>query len=863
MNVVNGVNIPTQVSSEFVYLESYVRGSNLIISKPEGDNIYVGRCYEMSPLSGGGAEFASLIQSVYKSAPDDAVLQISLLNLPDYDVPYNLARGKEHGNLLLQELVQRQAQLYQNAQRIGVLEDMPMINRKTLIMSFMTPVNLVNQATLDGALVAQNEFLAGLRACGFTDVETRSPSALLAIYRQFVNMYDRRQERPLDDVMELRHQIFGPDEVFDFSHNDVAVFNKRLYCAAVVPKSLPPVVSHGLANLMIGAPLNRGSTKDGGGVRAKTPFIFNTTVRVANQRKELDRIEKAIKSRNRADNKLWFSLGAEDANEIASDLVYLQQACKEGTNKLTFTSVTAFVFSYDREELAQARSLVKTTLNNLDFDARDVTDTVGVRFVQTLPLNYSLRIAARLDSEALVPASVAAKLMPIFGDYRGNASAPSERMGSVYLTRRGSPFYFDPFLSNKNKNGIIAAASGVGKSFKMQYMIANELASGTRVSLFDNGKSAKKFCESVNGDFIEFTLDTAAPPSLNPFTGLSEEDFLEQHPDITALILKAAYFNEPVEAGSRIAVSEAVKAAYGKSRGRADINTVIDALSTIKENTDEQSALNEVQRAASNLIPRLRNFVDSPTRGGYFLGESNLSANNQFTVFELSGLDGDEHLKQCVLFFVMNTLMRQMKKLKGRKLTMLDEAWQLLKDEGASGVMEGLYRKARKDDGSIWVITQSPRDLANNPTGEVILSQSVWKLVMEQEPEEIDKIVAEGVMTKFAGDAYFNKLIKDVKTRKGVFSEILMCGESTYEVVRLYVDRFTGALFSTDGADRDVVFQLMRSGVSAVDAINMVIDNVEEKRNRWLKDIVTQLRSENLSDVAIRQELEEILNGQH
>jgi conjugal transfer ATP-binding protein TraC len=861
MNVVNCPALPTQVSSSFVHLESYARDSHLVVCKPENDGIYIGRCYEMSPLSGGGTEFAGLIQNIYKSAPDDAVLQISLLNAPDHEVPYNLVRGKGHGNPLLQELMQRQARLYEDARRAGRLADLPAVNRKTLVMSFMTPANLVNDATLELALAAQNEFLAGQRACGFADARICTPAQLLAIYRQYANIDAPRRELPLDELMELRHQAFGPDETFDFSAGDVAVFNRRLYCAAVVPKSLPPTVAHGLTNLLIGAPLNAGPARDGGGVRVRTPYILTATVRVARQRKELDRIEKALKSRSRVDNRLWFALGAEDGAETASDLDYLRQACRDGTNKLTFVSLTAFVFAHDRQELAQARADVKTTMNNLDFDARDVVGTIGVRFAQSLPLNYSSKIAARLDAEALVPASVAARLMPIFGDYRGNASASLERMGSVYLTRRGSAYYFDPFLSNKNKNGILAAASGAGKSFKMQYMLANELASGTRVSLFDNGRSAKKFCESVDGDFLEFTLDAAHPPSLNPFTGLGEDDFLEQHPDITALILKAAYFNEEAEAGARIAVSEAVKAAYGRARGKADINTVIDALMTIKENTDDSRFKSEVQLAACNLIPRLRNFVDSPTRGGYFLGDSNLTADNPFTVFELSGLDGDEHLKQCVLFFVMNTLMRQMKKRGGRKLIMLDEAWQLLRDEGASAVMEGLYRKARKDDGSIWVVTQSPRDLAGNATGEVILSQSTWKLVMEQEPEEIDRIVADGVMTRFAGDPYFNKLIKDVKTRKGLYSEILICGESTYEVVRLYVDRFTAALFSTDGAERNLVFELMRSGMPAADAVNLVIRDARGKRARWLRDIVAQLRAEQLSDAEIRHELEEILNA--
>jgi conjugal transfer ATP-binding protein TraC len=861
MIVVNRPDIPTQVSSTFVHVESYTRESNLIISKPEGDSIYIGRCYEMSPLSGGGTEFAGLIQTIYKSAPDDAVLQLSLLNLPDHDVPYNLVRGKAHGNRLLQELMQRQAQLYQRAGKIGILADLPIINRKTLVVSFMTPAMLINDTTLQVALQAQNEFLAGLKACGFVDVCTRTPSELLAVYRQWPNIYDKRRELPLDELMELRHQAFGPDEIFDFSPDDHAIFNRRLYCAAVVPKALPPQVAHGLANLMIGAPLNHGPTKDGGGVRVKTPFILNTTVRVANQRKELERIERAIKSRSRADNKLPFSLGAENAAEISSDLEYLQQTCKDGTNKLTFTNVTAFVFSHDMDELVQARSDFKTTLNNLDFDARDVVGNIGVRFAQSLPLNYSVKIAEKLEAEALVPASVAAKLMPIFGDYRGNASASTNRTGCVYVTRRGSAYYFDPFRSNKNKNGVIGAASGSGKSFTMQHLISNELAAGTRVSLFDNGRSAKKFCEAANGDFIEFSLDAANPPSLNPFTGLSEEDFLEQAPDITSLILKAAYFNEKIESGARIAVSEAVNAAYGRARGKADINTVIEALTVIKENTDASQHKSEVQQAACNLIPRLKNFVDSPARGGYFLGDSNLAANNAFTVFELSGLDGDEHLKQCVLFFVMNTLMRQVKRTPGRKLIMLDEAWQLLKDEGAAAVMEGLYNKARKDDGSIWVITPSLRALAHNPTGEIILGQSVWKLVMEQEPEEIDKIVSEGILTKFAGDPYFNKLIKDVKTQKGSYSEILICGERTYEVVRLYVDRFTEALYSTDGDDRNVVFELMRSGMKPTDAINLVISDAQGKRAKWLKEIVGQLRAEQLSDAEIRQEIEEVLNG--
>lgn len=861
MRLDNHAYVPTQVASSFINIESYTRDTHLIISKAEGEPTYIGRTYEMSPLTGGGSEFSGLVQNILKLAPDNSLVVVNEICYPDYDAPYIMAKGKRYGSELIQELIQRQAQLYQKALVVDALTSIPMINRKTVVVSLMTPSAEVNQAAMEAALDTQTEFLNGLVSCGFFDAHVLSPGEILGVYRQFTNIYEPRKSVPVDELLDLRQQAYGPDNLLDFRDKDYGILNKDIFCAVVVPKALPKNVANGLMNLVVGAPLNAGATREGGGQRVKVPYIINATVRVADQRKEAERVARAIKSRERYES-LPFSLGTEDTEDVLQDLRYMAETCSDGTNKYTYVSLSMFLFSKSKPEVIAARSSIKTTLDNLLFDSRSVTDTVGVRFAQALPQNFSLKIADKLENEALMPASSAACLLPIFGDYQGNSDLDSDRTGSVFLTRRGSAYYYDLFRTNGNKNGILSAKSGVGKSFSTQYMITNALAEGTKVYLFDNGKSAKKFCEGAKGEFVEFDLDSGKKPSINPYTGLTEKEFDEQSETISALVLKMAYFNEPVEAGARIAVSESVKAAYGQKQGKADINTVIDSLQQIKEATSADAARSEVAIAAANLIPRLKNFVESPSRGPFFTGQSTLDPKNLFTVFELSALDGDEHLKQCVLFFVMNQLMRTVKKSTGRKLIILDEAWQLLKDEGAAAVMEGLYRKARKDGGSIWVITQSPRDLAGNPTGDVILSQSTWKLVMEQETEEIDKIIAEGVMTKFAGDAFFNKLIKDVKTLKGVYSEILICGESSYEVVRLYVDRFTEALYSTDGEDRDSVFKLMREGVPAIDAVNMVIGESKSKRSKWLKDIVSQLRKfDNLTDAEIRGEIDEVLNG--
>ena len=137
---------------------------------------------------------------------------------------------------------------------------------------------------------------------------------------------------------------------------------------------------------------------------------------------------------------------------------------------------------------------------------------------------------------------------------------------------------------------------------------------------------------------------------------------------------------------------------------------------------------------------------------------------------------------------------------------------------------------------------QSLLKLVSLPAGQVILNQSAWKMVLAQTPEDIEKVLKEKVISAFNEDPYFAKLLRSVETRKGEFSEILIFGLKSYELVRLYVDRVTGALFSSETKDRDPVFDLMAKGVPALDAVRSVMGDTKAARTTWLRSIVEQLR---------------------
>lgn len=826
-------HLPLWNASAFVGLESYT-DSDLLISKHVGSSYLIGKTYYMSPISGGGGDLSGVIADLVKTLPEQSIVQTLEMSFPDRNVQFDYMRGKTSTNPLIASLVRAQSNVFVQALKVGWQDDTPALNKKRLAISLAVPVRTPDEETVETQERTQASFLVNLRSCGFFDVRALKAPEVLGLYRGMVELSEPIPV-DLDPLLELNKQAFQPHTDFDFSSRDTGIIaGRHMGCVAV--NFFPKVASASLMNLVAGAPMNSGPPLEGGGIRVLCPWMICTTVRMAKQDREETRVQRAITSRTNGE-KIPLNLGLEDSSVVLQDLLALQKQCANNQDVYVMVSIQAFVFGDSRSEVLEHTATMKTVLNKLKFESYEVPYFHGMMFSQMLPMNYSLALAENLDNEVPMSGKAAARLLPVFSDDTGNAMhAPIT--GSMFITRRGQAYAFDPYRSHTGANGCIAATTGAGKSFLTQYMITNALADGTQVFLFDNGRSAKKLADAIGPEDALFQdFDASSPSTLiscNPFSNLTPADFEEQKDTIVNLLLKMAYFEEAEDKGARIAMQEAVIAAWENQQADADIDTVIASLRKTAEQGLDNKVLSEVLIAATNLGPRLYSFMES--KGRFFRGRSNLNIGAQFVVYELGKLSGDRHLKQCVLFFVMNTLLGQIRNLKGRKLIMLDEAWELLLDDGAALVMESLYRKVRKDTGSVWVVTQSLLDLAESRTGKVVLAQSQWKLILEQKGGEIEKLIKAEELPEYTTDPYFCKLLRGVKSRKGVCSEVLITGGGGYELVRLYVDAFTVALFSTD-EDRDQVFQLMQGGMGAVEAILQVTQNDEARLNRWLNEV--------------------------
>lgn len=857
-------------TSSFLAIESYVPDSNIIISKHNGEGYaYIGRAYEASPLTGGGDELEVFISSVFKSAPDESVLQVNLIVSPDFDTPNVYKLNKHYGGEMVQELVRQTAEFSQKASTAaGALPELVMTNYKKLVISFAIPTKTLSLKTVENLTAAHDEFYEALKLSGFRDAKSLNPKELIGVYKQFADIYSPYQPaKSLDPAVDLKQQVFTSGEKINFEGEDSISFN-GINCNVVVPKDYAEQAELGIANLLIGAPFNDGPPKQGGGgLRIRLPHIISSTVRLLNQEKEVTRLNRALRSRENVVRLPEMFVLGEENGKVIEDLLYMKRRLKDHDDKYTKASISYFLFSRaeEKNDLKRDLTTIKSLLDYQGFDASSASHNLGVRWAQALPLNYSRNIAEELENEVDMPSSAGSALLPVYGNWRGNANYKST--GSLFWSARGEPFFFDPYQTDGNMNGCIAAQPGGGKGVLANRMIVDSLANGNFVAVVDSGDSYRKLCEMVGGDYITFDLSNNKI-SLNPFSGLNAESFIDEKEFIVELMLKMACFSDKPTDYERTAMSEAVTAAWGDDDGRnadrKDISSVVDALKKASTNIGEFSSnhgLSEIEQASRNLSGKLNAFASDPKRSSFFSGPSNLKNKSKFVVVELSGLGSDTHLMDVVLFYALHQILSWVNKDDGKKIIFIDECWEILAKESAAGAIEGLYRKARKEGGAIWTITQSPLDFQKSSSGMAIGKFSNWHLVLSQKSDEVQKLLEMKYYAKFGDDAYFARTFKDVRTKKGKYSEILIINDSGYEKVRLYLNPFMLMVFNTEQEEREQVFALMDQGVGPIEAVETVAQNYSVSRRLWLeRQIIHCIENEGYDRARLSYEINQILD---
>jgi len=511
-----------------------------------------------------------------------------------------------------------------------------------------------------------------------------------------------------------------------------------------------------------------------------------------------------------------------------ADLSLLYDSIQEGKRPLKL-SYHVIVWGRSKEDVESAAIGIRNQWRTLRFEMMTDSFIQLPIFINCLPLCCDAKAMLDLQRYKTLTSKEASTVLPIFGEWKGTGT-PHVNL----FSRNGQLMTLSLHDTNSNMNALVCAQSGSGKSYLMNELLLSYLSEGSQAFVIDVGRSYTKVGQALGADEMVFKNDSDV--CLNPFqlaisldgtdatrdpkADLTEQQRKEDEGDEDTLVSLLEAMAAPTDGLSDRQVA-ALKKALRDVWVVHYQNTTIDLIADkLLENDD---------RRLKDVGAQLEPFTSRGSYGRFFVGQNNIDFKSSFQILELEELKSRKHLQSVVLL----QLLMQINKAcyfgdRGRKkLIVVDESWDLLKGSGDSSTgtavprfLEAAYRRMRKVNASVVMITQSVADLYTSDVGRAIAENSATMMLLGQRSESIDRVRKND---QLALSDWAAEQLKTVHTVPGVYSEIYVMSSYGQGIGRLISNEFSKLLYSTHPDDVAAIQKRVDRGMSTEEAINDIL----------------------------------------
>lgn len=543
------------------------------------------------------------------------------------------------------------------------------------------------------------------------------------------------------------------------------------------------------------------STRDADGNDVPFAYTLSVTLYVKHQGKTrfmLDRQHSLVAALRQALPFLQSeSVAQEEADRAKRESVRgLFEELNNLSSKVVSLSASMLLEGSTREELDAQTEAARAAFGqagNSELLVEDVTQVPA--FLAMLPGagSYQLRKKGCTSRNA-------ADMLPLFAAWNGTAKATS-----VLLTPGGD--YFRLHLADKKlssaHHGLVVADTGSGKSFTLANLFLDALASGDEAILIDNGNSWEPLTELVGGIHIPVDLKT----SISPFVGYEEmldpqtRTFSnEDLKDVVAFLQVCA--KEPGEPGfdkvTFDAVGRAVRWCYetrfrDRPRARPLLGDFREALRSFDwTHPDDRNLAERVHRKLGPFTDGMYSeFINRP---------SELRFDAKLLTFDLQRVSQDPVLKQLAMACIIQAVTNRAVNRRAHTIVAVDEGHEHLgQDDVGERFLAGCYRKMRKFDTSMWMISQTLRDFVSAKAGPAIVRNSAIKIFLRHNSGH-EEVASYFGLAPSALDAF-----RRLEMRPGWYSDFLLLYGKETTTVRLSPHPLAYWVCTTDPWDKDLL----------------------------------------------------------
>jgi conjugal transfer ATP-binding protein TraC len=773
----------------------------------------VGYVWECTPLVYAGADvFETLKGCVNAGIPSGSVLQFMMYADPHIDGHFSYYRSlKVRQNPFLDTLTDAMIGHFSDAEfGLKSTNDIPVRNFRLFVsLKFPPGESLIDQYEFAAMSVAES-----LKGVGLNPVPM-APEALIILLSRMLNTNENAKPAAYDDGMDIKKQILSAGTI-DVKFGRVEISDGKGNTKYLKPQTVKgwPVneIDPMTMNRVMGGIM--GNIDDTNQINC--PFWVAVNI-----------VFQGLSKRIRSKTELMMrqeKRGVRGQKESERETEY-RWAAKELISGNLFVRVIPIIWNVGRtkEEVDTNCALIGRIWHSQGggFVLQEDMGILTPLFIASLPMGlYNLGTTVDfLDRDKIMPAETAVRLLPVQGDFTGSGQPTA-----LFLGRKGQLISCGMFNEGStNNNVVVAATTGAGKSYLMNYLLKEIYSNGGLIRIFDLGRSYEKLAKILGGTFIEFTENSHV--SLNPFTNIRNiNDSIDSLSAILYQMCYSATGELPSETQMRI-LKNTARAAWEIEGNDAGIDTIYRFLNRFTEVSNRLESgidlkkIKDIDSKSAELGFNLKDFTTKGPYGKWFAGPATLDiSKDEFVVLEVDSLKDMDSLFRVVCMQIIHYITQNLylsDRKQPRVIVFEETAQWVNKDSFIAMVIESGYRLARKYYGSFITVLQSPLDIENfGRVGRVINSNSAYKFYLQSRdyPQALEEKVIDY-------NPFMASILNSVRLVKPKYSEFLMETPNGTGVARLSLDPTAYYAFTSDPQDNARITALLEEGNAYHEAI--------------------------------------------